>query len=73
MGYIALFFAGAFLCNCMPHLSAGLHQMVLTLNARGSSEGNQGSPAASKCSLIQNTCQHYLNPIRRVIITVQRY
>jgi hypothetical protein len=24
MNYLALFFAGAFLCNCMPHLAAGL-------------------------------------------------
>jgi hypothetical protein len=24
MNYIALFFAGAFLCNCIPHLCAGL-------------------------------------------------
>lgn len=24
MGYLALFFAGAFLCNCIPHLAAGL-------------------------------------------------
>ncbi len=24
MHYIALFFAGAFLCNCIPHLAAGL-------------------------------------------------
>jgi hypothetical protein len=24
MIYIALFFAGAFLCNCIPHLAAGL-------------------------------------------------
>ncbi len=28
----------------------------------GSSEGNQGAPAASKCSLIQNTCQNYFEP-----------
>ncbi len=27
MNYIALFFAGAFLCNCIPHLSAGLQGM----------------------------------------------
>ncbi|HEY1944716.1 MAG TPA: hypothetical protein VGH40_21595 [Roseiarcus sp.] len=24
MPYVALFFAGAFLCNCIPHLAAGL-------------------------------------------------
>ena len=24
MTYVALFFAGAFLCNCIPHLAAGL-------------------------------------------------
>lgn len=24
MSYVALFFAGAFLCNCIPHLCAGL-------------------------------------------------
>lgn len=24
MNYVALFFAGAFLCNCIPHLTAGL-------------------------------------------------
>jgi hypothetical protein len=24
MNYVALFFAGAFLCNCIPHLCAGL-------------------------------------------------
>ena len=24
MSYIALFFAGAFLCNCIPHLTKGL-------------------------------------------------
>jgi hypothetical protein len=24
MHYLALFFAGAFLCNCIPHLAAGL-------------------------------------------------
>jgi hypothetical protein len=24
MDYISLFFAGAFLCNCIPHLAAGL-------------------------------------------------
>lgn len=24
MNYFALFFAGAFLCNCIPHLTAGL-------------------------------------------------
>jgi hypothetical protein len=24
MDYVALFFAGAFLCNCIPHLCAGL-------------------------------------------------
>jgi len=24
MNYIALFFAGAFLCNCIPHLVSGL-------------------------------------------------
>jgi hypothetical protein len=24
MHFIALFFAGAFLCNCIPHLAAGL-------------------------------------------------
>ncbi len=24
MSYVALFFAGAFLCNCIPHLTAGL-------------------------------------------------
>lgn len=24
MNFVALFFAGAFLCNCIPHLSAGL-------------------------------------------------
>ncbi|MGV1794800.1 hypothetical protein [Rhizobium sp. A37_96] len=24
MAYIASFFAGAFLCNCLPHLTAGL-------------------------------------------------
>ncbi len=24
MGYVALFFAGAFLCNCIPHPVAGL-------------------------------------------------
>jgi hypothetical protein len=29
--------------------------------SRGSSEGNQGSPVASKCSLIQNTCQNYFS------------
>lgn len=27
MHYIALFFAGAFLCNCVPHLVAGLQGM----------------------------------------------
>ena len=24
MNYLALFFSGAFLCNCIPHLAAGL-------------------------------------------------
>jgi len=24
MEYVAIFFAGAFLCNCIPHLGAGL-------------------------------------------------
>jgi hypothetical protein len=24
MSYLAIFFAGAFLCNCVPHLAAGL-------------------------------------------------
>lgn len=24
MNYLALFFAGAFLCNCIPHLACGL-------------------------------------------------
>ena len=24
MDYVAIFFAGAFLCNCIPHLCAGL-------------------------------------------------
>ncbi|MEJ1969115.1 MAG: hypothetical protein WDN03_10875 [Rhizomicrobium sp.] len=27
MDYVALFFAGAFLCNCIPHLVAGLQGM----------------------------------------------
>lgn len=27
MNYIALFFAGAFFCNCIPHLCAGLQGM----------------------------------------------
>ncbi len=27
VSYIALFFAGAFLCNCLPHLVAGLQGM----------------------------------------------
>ena len=27
MNYVAIFFAGAFLCNCIPHLSAGLQGM----------------------------------------------
>jgi hypothetical protein len=27
MNYVALFFAGAFLCNCIPHLAAGLQGM----------------------------------------------
>ncbi len=27
MTYVALFFAGAFLCNCIPHLAAGLMGM----------------------------------------------
>ena len=27
MNYVALFFGGAFLCNCIPHLTAGLQGM----------------------------------------------
>jgi hypothetical protein len=27
MNYAAIFFAGAFLCNCIPHLCAGLQGM----------------------------------------------
>jgi hypothetical protein len=38
------------------------HVSPPSVHARGSSEGNQGSPAASKCSLIQNTCRNYFEP-----------
>jgi hypothetical protein len=36
-----------------------VHQMVVTLERAGLSEGNPGQPVASNCSLIQNTCQSY--------------
>jgi hypothetical protein len=41
MHYIALFFAGAFLCNCIPHLTAGLQgQSFPTPFARPRGVGN---------------------------------
>jgi hypothetical protein len=41
MGYIALFFAGAFLCNCIPHLTAGLQGVPFpTPFARPRGKGN---------------------------------
>jgi hypothetical protein len=40
MDYIAPFFAGAFLCNCIPHLACGLRGEVFpTLFAKPRGEG----------------------------------
>lgn len=45
MNYIAAFFAGAFLCNCMPHLLAGLQGMPFpTPFAKPRGVGNSSPP-----------------------------
>jgi hypothetical protein len=37
-------------------------QQYFRVNEQASSEGNQGQPAASKCSLIPSACQSYFDP-----------
>lgn len=45
MHYITLFLAGAFLCNCIPHLSAGLQGMRFpTPFAKPRGVGNSSAP-----------------------------
>jgi hypothetical protein len=56
MNYVAILFAGAFLCNCIPHLGAGLQGMPFpTPFAKPRGIGNS-SPLANFLWGVLNLC-----------------